>query len=523
MRRKYENSLVFLLVIFFKPSWCLQEIFSDIYFSKGWQFEETVSGIGSTLAATQAIRTELPDLLKKLGTKDLLDIPCGDFRWMKEVELPIDHYYGADIVVELVISLQKKFGNDIRTFMHLDATCDQLPKVDTILCRDCLQHLTYEHVKQMLLNIKKSNATYLIVTNYSGATCNTDIQDGQWRPLNLLLPPFNFPEPLFCIDEQSIYDSDKKFKKELMVFALKDIMLDGISGEDMNKHYDFASITKQDFLDLLKAENSVQFHNNCISKKPVYWMINEESASDAFITQLNELFKKNFVPFNTIRSAQKPIIPLIIHQIWLGETPPERILKLLTQWYKLPNNWQYMLWNEQTIEELNLHNKALYDACANFAQKADIARIEILYRFGGLYLDVDVELIKLDKLEDLHFQYDFYAGLEALSSQSPFTVGNAIIACRPGDKFLLHLMLELELWLEECKKKCDPENKITYIWQPICLETGPGYFSNLFFKYIQREMPLRTIIFPPQFFHAWYNHDKDSLAILRHKFFASWL
>jgi len=34
-----------------------------------------------------------------------------------------------------------------------------------------------------------------------------------------------------------------------MVFALKDIMLDGISGEDMNKHYDFASITKQDFLD----------------------------------------------------------------------------------------------------------------------------------------------------------------------------------------------------------------------------------------------------------------------------------
>jgi len=48
-------------------------------------------------------------------------------------------------------------------------------------------------------------------------------------------------------------------------------------------------------------------------------MINEESASDAFITQLNELFKKNFVPFNTIRSAQKPIIPLIIHQIWLGK------------------------------------------------------------------------------------------------------------------------------------------------------------------------------------------------------------
>ena len=41
--------------------------------------------------------------------------------------------------------------------MHLDATCDQLPKVDTILCRDCLQHLTYEHAKQVLLNFKKSS------------------------------------------------------------------------------------------------------------------------------------------------------------------------------------------------------------------------------------------------------------------------------------------------------------------------------------------------------------------------------
>jgi len=72
-----------------------------------------------------------------------------------------------------------------------------------------------------------------------------------------------------------------------------------------------------------------------------------------------------------------------------------------------------MLWNEQTIEELNLHNKALYDACANFAQKADSTHRDSL-SLGGLYLDVDVELIKLDKLEDLHFQYDFYAVLSAI-------------------------------------------------------------------------------------------------------------
>src|SRR4051794_3921234 len=47
-----------------------------------------LSGLGSTLEATHSIRNELPNLLRDISTQSLLDVGCGDFTWMKEVDLP---------------------------------------------------------------------------------------------------------------------------------------------------------------------------------------------------------------------------------------------------------------------------------------------------------------------------------------------------------------------------------------------------------------------------------------------------
>src|SRR6185295_16640264 len=80
----------------------LRNIFTDIYLSNFWADAESVSGRGSTIARTEVIRTSLPALLESVGAKTLLDAPCGDFNWMRNVDLSGIEYTGVDVVVELI-------------------------------------------------------------------------------------------------------------------------------------------------------------------------------------------------------------------------------------------------------------------------------------------------------------------------------------------------------------------------------------------------------------------------------------
>jgi hypothetical protein len=82
------------------------------------------------------------------------------------------------------------------------------------------------------------------------------------------------------------------------------------------------------------------------------------------------------------------MIPKIIHQLWLGPRP----LPTYTESWKLcafKNDWEYRLWRDKDIDELELKWRACYDAAPLFQIKSDIARIEILSRFGGFYFDCD--------------------------------------------------------------------------------------------------------------------------------------
>lgn len=79
-----------------------REVFTEIYRRNIWGYQETVSGGGSTLHYTEKVRQTLPGLLADLNIGTMLDLPCGDYHWMSEIELPVAHYIGADIVPHLV-------------------------------------------------------------------------------------------------------------------------------------------------------------------------------------------------------------------------------------------------------------------------------------------------------------------------------------------------------------------------------------------------------------------------------------
>lgn len=177
-----------------------EEIFTNIYQGNKWEDPESLSGSGSTLAETEQIRLALPGLLAELGCRSMLDVPCGDFNWMRLVPLEID-YIGGDIVADLAAANQARYGNERRRFVRLDLLQDQLPAADLILCRDCLVHLSYDHVFQALANIRASGATYLLTTTFEGREHNEDTITPVWRAINFRRPPFSFPPPLRLIDE----------------------------------------------------------------------------------------------------------------------------------------------------------------------------------------------------------------------------------------------------------------------------------------------------------------------------------
>ena len=175
--------------------------FEDIYKLNMWGTGESRSGSGSYVMFTKHIRRALPRFWKKYSIKTFLDAPCGDFNWMRLVDKTGIEYIGCDIVSDVIENNIKLYSNQNVNFLHLDITKDELPKVDMILCKDCLQHLSHENVIRALGNFKKSGARYLLVTSYPLTHKNWDIKDGGYRPLNLCIEPFNLQAPLEEIKE----------------------------------------------------------------------------------------------------------------------------------------------------------------------------------------------------------------------------------------------------------------------------------------------------------------------------------
>lgn len=185
-----------------------------------------LSGAGSTLEQTKKVREEIPRILKDLKLKSLLDAPCGDFTWMREVNLVDILYIGADIVDELIKKNISKYSGKNRTFIVADIVKDDLPKTDMILCRDCFVHLSNKDIVRALRNFKRSQSSYLLTTTFYKMTNNKDLVSGRgWRPVNLNIPPFDFPSPLKLIIEECTEFNGTYYDKSLGLWKLSDIAL----------------------------------------------------------------------------------------------------------------------------------------------------------------------------------------------------------------------------------------------------------------------------------------------------------
>ena len=103
-------------------------------------------------------------------------------------------------------------------------------------------------------------------------------------------------------------------------------------------------------------------------------------------------------------------IPKIIHQIWIGKKPAPT--KLMDTWKDKNPDFTYIRWNEKEIKNRNLNLNCLnrINEIEEINGKADIIRWEILYEYGGVFLDADS--ICIEPIDDILMSKKCFSGWE---------------------------------------------------------------------------------------------------------------
>jgi mannosyltransferase OCH1-like enzyme len=178
-------------------------------------------------------------------------------------------------------------------------------------------------------------------------------------------------------------------------------------------------------------------------------------------------------------------IPKIIHQIWVGPNEIPENYKVYMATWKIKNpDWQYKLWTDGNIQELNLPK--LYFTIKNVGQKSDYLRYHILNKYGGIYADTDFEcLASFDMFTKLEFftgigypgSPELYIGLMGSIPNHPILqrIIRAMIVIRDGD------------------------------WKDIFHTTGSYFFTKLFFNAVGEGME-NVVAFPTDYFYCYPNN-----------------
>lgn len=88
------------------------------------------------------------------------------------------------------------------------------------------------------------------------------------------------------------------------------------------------------------------------------------------------------------------MIPKIIHYSWFGGKKNKMVQNYIKEWKKKLPEYKFIEWNEKNFcVNKYMYSKQAYEA-KKYAFVSDVARLEALYNFGGVYLDTDIEIKK---------------------------------------------------------------------------------------------------------------------------------
>lgn len=134
------------------------------------------------------------------------------------------------------------------------------------------------------------------------------------------------------------------------------------------------------------------------------------------------------------------VIPKIIHYCWFGQSQmPELAIYCINSWKKYLPDYEFILWNEDNFDiNCNEYVKEAYES-KKFAFVTDYVRLYALYNYGGIYMDMDVEVLKpLDKF----LKHQAFIGCE--NNKICVTTGTGIMAAEKNHKWIEDLLKEYD-------------------------------------------------------------------------------
>jgi hypothetical protein len=215
--------------------------FDQIYKDRIWGDAGGGSGSGSDISMAFGAIYIIRLVLFKYGLTNLLDAPCGAVSdsWTKQflitmkAELPCFRYHGVDVVSTVIEKNRNTLPPSTYpwisfTAADISSSTGRLPDgYDMILSRDALQHLHYSAIAGALSNYCRSGAKYLLVGSYIDLVDkNKDLgEPGGCFEINLLVAPFNFPQPLEIFAEKAKEANAKEIfpTKYLLLYTLTNL------------------------------------------------------------------------------------------------------------------------------------------------------------------------------------------------------------------------------------------------------------------------------------------------------------
>ena len=187
--------------------------------------------------------------------------------------------------------------------------------------------------------------------------------------------------------------------------------------------------------------------------------------------------------FSKVIPSEKPRIPKVIHHIWLGGKVPDVFLRYIHSWKRHHPKWEHILWTDKDIGSFPLITGNKIYETTNLGQRSDIFRLEILFRYGGLYVDTDFLCLKPHDI--LHHTCDFYVGLLQTIAL------NSFIASKAGHPLIKNYLLEIN------KINCFSKE-----YKQILHDTGPYLLNKMLHEFL-KDTDEGIMVFPELYQYAF--------------------
>ena len=177
-----------------------------------------------------------------------------------------------------------------------------------------------------------------------------------------------------------------------------------------------------------------------------------------------------------IERKSTPIIPRILHQIWKNESIPVKWAESAHSCTELYSDFQVMLWTDSRGRELIASDfswfLSTYDSYPYDIQRVDVLRYFVLYKFGGIYMDLDVGCRNSRSRIDTLMQFPF-----VVAKTAPVGFSNDVIFSAQNHELLRLMTRQLKRWNHIYGTK----------FLTVFISTGPIFYSYHIGKFVSEK------------------------------------